>query len=127
MIQRQQSLWLLLSTVCAFLTFKLPFFAGAKDNPTSGGAAYIDAGSNFFLLVFTGASLLLSLITIFLFKDRKLQLKLCLTGLGISVLIIIFYFTEMRKWAIALLRFLHSEFQPVTLWPQGASGRMKNW
>jgi hypothetical protein len=104
MIQRQQSLWLLLSTVCAFLTFKLPFFAGAKDNPTSGGAAYIDAGSSFFLLVFTGASLLLSLITIFLYKDRKLQLKLCLTGIGISVVIIIFYFTEMRKLpgAIAL-------------------------
>ena len=106
MIQRQQSLWLLLSTICAFLSFKLPFFAGARENVagTAGGAVYIDAGSSFFLLVLTGACMLVSLITIFLFKDRKLQLKLCFTGIGLSILLIIFYFVEIKTLpgAIAL-------------------------
>lgn len=104
MIQRQQSLWLLLSAICGFLSFKLPFFAGARETANSGGAAYLNAGSTFFLVVLSGGSILLSLITIFLYKDRKLQLKLCLTGIGVSVLIIILYFVEMRKLpgAIAL-------------------------
>ncbi len=106
MIQRQQSLWLLVSTICAFLTFKFPFFAGAKENAaaTVGEAFYVDAGSNLFLLVLTGASMLLSFIAIFLYKDRKLQLKLTLTGIGVSLLILILYFVAIKSkpGAIAL-------------------------
>jgi hypothetical protein len=85
-----------LSTICGFLSFKLPFFAGAKETPTSGGAAYVDAGSSFFLIVLTAGSIILSLVTIFLFKDRKLQLKLCFAGIVASVLIVIFYFVEIK-------------------------------
>jgi hypothetical protein len=104
MIQRQQSLWLLLSTICGILSFKLPFFAGARETATSGGAAYIDAGSTFFLIVLTAASIILSLATIFLYKDRKLQLRLCFGGIAISVLIVILYFVEIKNLpgAIAL-------------------------
>jgi Domain of unknown function (DUF4293) len=96
MIQRQQSLWLLLSTICGFLTFKLPFFAGGKDTPTSGGTTWVQAGSSFFLIVLTAGCIILSLATIFLYKDRKLQLKLCYAGIAASVLIIIFYFVEIK-------------------------------
>jgi heme/copper-type cytochrome/quinol oxidase subunit 4 len=96
MIQRQQSLWLLLSTVCSFLSFKFPFYSG---NLKDGTFAELEGGSTFFLLIFTGISLLLSLITIFLYKDRKLQLKLALGGAVLSVLILIIYFMEMRSYA----------------------------
>lgn len=104
MIQRQQSLWLLLAAVCGFLSFKMPFFAGANETATSGGAAYVDAGSSFFLIVLTAASILLSLITIFMYKNRKLQVKLALAGLIISVISIILYFVEIKNLpgAIAL-------------------------
>ncbi len=61
-------------------------------------AAELDGGSSFFLVVLTGASLLLALITIFLFKDRKLQLKLCFAGIAVAVLTLIIYFAEMRKF-----------------------------
>jgi hypothetical protein len=97
MIQRQQSLWLLLSTVCSFLSFKLPFFETTIQTESSGQTSSLDAGSNFFLLVLTGGSLLLSLITIFLYKDRKLQLRLCYAGMAVSLLIIILFFVAMRK------------------------------
>ena len=97
MIQRQQSLWLLLSTVCAFLSYKLPFFSGTKQVNDMTQKAILDGGSSFFLLVLTGISLALSLITIFLYKDRKLQLKLCYGGIALSVLIIVIYFVEMGK------------------------------
>jgi Domain of unknown function (DUF4293) len=107
MIQRQQSLWLLLSTLGAFLSFELPFFSGAQLANNSGKAAFLTAGSTFFLMALTGASILLSVITLFLYKDRKLQLKLCLTGIGLSILILVLYFVEMKKisgsislWAI---------------------------
>ena len=97
MIQRQQSLWLLLSTICAFLSYKLPFFSGTKQINDHMEKAILDGGSSFFLLVLTGASLLLSLTAIFMFKDRKLQLKLCFAGIGLSVLILVLYFVEMKK------------------------------
>jgi len=98
MIQRQQSLWLLLSTISSFLCFKLPFYNGTKIINNLITSAELDGGSTFFLLVLTGASLILSLVTIFLFKDRKLQLKLCIAGAGISLLTLILYFVEMKKF-----------------------------
>jgi hypothetical protein len=98
MIQRQQSLWLLLSTISAFLSFQLPFYTGTTKVNNMVTADDLDGGSKFFLLIFTGASLILSLITIFLFKDRKLQLKLSLVGAVLSILILVVYFIEMKKF-----------------------------
>jgi hypothetical protein len=98
MIQRQQSLWLLLSTICSFLSFQLPFYNGTKKVNELVASAELDGGSTFFLVVFTGASLILSLVAIFLFKDRKLQLRLCFAGGGTSLLTLIFYFVEMKKF-----------------------------
>ena len=98
MIQRQQTLWLVLSGICAFLSYKFPFFSGIKEGAKNlTEKAILDGGSSFFLLVLTGISLVLSLITIFLYKDRKLQLKLCVAGIILSILILIIYFSEMRK------------------------------
>lgn len=98
MIQRQQSLWLLLATVSAFLSYKLPFFSGTRQGVKNlTEKAILDGGSSFFLLIITGISLIISFITIFMFKDRKLQLKLCITGLTLSVLLLVIYFNEMSK------------------------------
>ena len=98
MIQRQQSLWLLLSTICAFLSYKFSFFSGTKEGVKNlTEKAILDGGSTFFLLIVTGISLVLSLITIFLYKDRKLQLKLCIAGIILSILLLAIYFNEMRK------------------------------
>jgi len=98
MIQRQQSLWLLLSTISSFLSFKLPFYTGTKKIDNVISAAQLDGGSDFFLIVLTGATLILSLVTIFLFKDRKLQLKLCIAGAAGALLILILYFSAIGKF-----------------------------
>ena len=97
MIQRQQTLWLLLSAICALLSYWLPFYSGTKEGVV--GTAFLNGGSTFLLLVFTGLSTALALFTIFLYKDRKTQFRLCLAGIVISVLIIIFYFTAMKKFS----------------------------
>jgi len=98
MIQRLQSLWLLLAAISAFLSFKLPFFSGTKEGVKNlTEKAIIDGGSTLFLLIATGAALIIALITIFLFKDRKLQLRLCVVGIVISLLMIFLYYNEIRK------------------------------
>lgn len=104
MIQRQQSLWLLLSALCGFLSFKLPFFTGAKPTPVTNGtsAVWVDAGSNFLLIVLTAGLIILALATIFLYKDRKLQLKLCYAGIGAAALTLILYFVEIKGLAGAI-------------------------
>jgi hypothetical protein len=96
MIQRQQTLWLLLATVCAILSFTMSFYTGTElDNANSH--VIVDAASSLFLILFTGASMILSLVTIFLFKDRKLQIRLCLVGLALSILILLFYYLEIKN------------------------------
>ncbi|HEY6063969.1 MAG TPA: DUF4293 family protein, partial [Chitinophagaceae bacterium] len=67
MIQRQQTLWLLLALVAALLSFMFPFVVGDEMQKNLSSRKVVDAGSNFFLLVLTGASLILSTIIIFLF------------------------------------------------------------
>ena len=98
MIQRQQTLWLILATACAFFSFEWPFFTGTKlVNPAE--RVVLDAASNLFLILFTGASLVLSLVAIFFFKDRKLQSRLCLIGVALSFLILLLYYLEIKKLA----------------------------
>ena len=99
MIQRQQSLWLLLSTVGSILSFTFPFYNGTIKPGEANQAPFIDAGDNFFLLILTGATTLLSVITIFLFKDRKFQLKMAFAGIVLSLLVIIMYFVAMKRFA----------------------------
>ena len=95
MIQRQQSLWLLLSTIAAVLSYLFPFFTGQLKD---GKYSQLNASTNFLLMILTGISIALSLITIFLYKDRKLQLRLCLTGVAFSILILIIYFIQTKKF-----------------------------
>lgn len=99
MIQRQQTLWLLLSTIAAILSFMFPFVTGRElvEKTQMERIADVDAGSNFFLLVLTGASIILSSVIIFLFKNRKQQMLLCLAGILLSALIIVLYILQMNK------------------------------
>ena len=99
MIQRQQTLWLLLATVAAILSFMFPFVTGMElvDKTAMEKTAEIVAGSNFFILLLTIASIIISIITIFLFKNRKQQLWLCLLGILISGLIIFLYIIQLNK------------------------------
>ena len=99
MIQRRQSLWLLLSTIAAILSFLFPFVVGGEivGKSTAPVTMPVDAGSKFPLLILTGASLILSTVIIFLFKNRKQQMQLCLLGLLLAVLIIVLYILQMNK------------------------------
>lgn len=96
MIQRQQTLWLLLATAAALLSFMFPFVTGKGIEKGVEVDKIVKADSNFLLLILTGASLVLSAGTIFLYKDRKLQMKLCLLGLLLAAVIIVLYILQMN-------------------------------
>ena len=99
MIQRQQTLWLLLAAVCSVLSFLYPVYTGQKLGDSNIVMFdQLTAGSRFFLLALTGASVLASAIAIFLFKDRKTQVKLSIAGIVIAVILLILYFTEIKQF-----------------------------
>jgi len=99
MIQRQQSLWLLLSAVASFLSFKFPFYTGNIVESNLSRFEELDGASNLFLLVLTGASLLIAAVTIFMFKDRKTQARLAIAGIVISVGLLAVYFAQLKKFS----------------------------
>ena len=99
MIQRQQSLWLLLSAVASFLSFRFPFYTGNIVENNLSRFEELDGASNFFLLVLTGASLLIATVTIFMFKDRKTQARLTIAGIVISVGLLAVYFAQLKKFS----------------------------
>jgi hypothetical protein len=83
MIQRIQTLWLLLAGISTQLTLKFPFLAGQKD----GVAFSLNTTGEFYLLILTVAITLPAFIAIFLYKNRKLQMKITAIGFFLSLLL----------------------------------------
>jgi hypothetical protein len=99
MIQRIQTIWLFLSALCAAFTYKFPFYTGNKlPISLTGEQTKLVASSNFLLLIFTAVLIVGTVIIIFLYKNRKQQLWLTITALVISIINIIIYFMELKKF-----------------------------
>jgi drug/metabolite transporter (DMT)-like permease len=96
MIQRIQTLWLLLASICAFASVKLPFYFGSIEVP--GPTVTITPYDNFMLLVFVIATALMALVSIFLFSNRSLQIKICIVGLVLSLANLMHYFLYMKNF-----------------------------
>lgn len=97
MIQRIQSIWLLLAAVCAFIGFKFSFYSGAfveTGNPET--YVKVTGTSSIPLIIGTTAVGVLALITIFLYKNRPLQLKLSLAGIAFQAILIFLYYNETK-------------------------------
>jgi len=95
MIQRIQSVWLLLAAVCTGLSFKLPFYIG--DLPTEK-THQLTAVDNLFIVALTAIVMLLSFTIIFLFKKRVLQLRLSILGILLEALLIVLYYLKVKEF-----------------------------
>jgi membrane-associated HD superfamily phosphohydrolase len=99
MIQRIQTVWLFLAALFAALSYKFPFYSGniiTKENTQQ--YEKLVASSNFLVLIFT-AGLIAGLIAIiFMYKNRKQQIGLTAAATGLSIINIILYFTELKKF-----------------------------
>ncbi|MBL0182571.1 MAG: DUF4293 domain-containing protein [Chitinophagaceae bacterium] len=101
MIQRIQSLWLLLASACAFASYKFPYYSGTNQK---GVADYqLNATESFPLIIVTGIIAVLALFLVFLFKKRTLQLRLCLLGIVLEALLIFLYYREVKTFSAGTL------------------------
>lgn len=95
MIQRKQSLWLLLAAICGFVYTQVPMYtATLADNVIK---RYLPTES-LLLFALTIATVGLALVTIFLFKNRPLQLKLSLLGILLASGIIALEVWQIEKF-----------------------------
>jgi len=101
MIQRIQSLWLLLASACAFASYKFPYYSGTNQKGVAG--YQLNATENFPLIVVTGIIAVLALFLIFLFKKRTLQLRLSLLGIVLEALLIFLYYREVKTFSAGTL------------------------
>ena len=98
MIQRIQTIWLLLAAAAAFLTLKLSFYSGNKLVNNQKQFLHLTANENLLLTILSVAVGIAALIIIFLYKDRKMQLRLTIVTLLLSIVNIILYFSAIKNY-----------------------------
>lgn len=91
MIQRIQSIWLLIVALTAFATYTLKLYSGQLPDGTVRDFLLAD---NFLLVILIIALGVLAILCIFLFKNRKLQFRLSVLGVIFSI---VFLFIEYLK------------------------------
>lgn len=100
MIQRIQSIWLLLAAAAAFLTLKFSFYSGNKLVASTNTEVYqlLTARSNIMITIISAGVGLAALIGIFLYKNRKQQFRIVLIALLAGIVNIVLFFLETRKF-----------------------------
>ena len=121
MIQRIQTLYLFLTTILPLLLIKIKTLKFISGNGTEYYLRFkglYSAGSDltatlikpaWIIAVLIVGTSLTSLLTIFLFRKRKLQISLCVIGLVLSaghIVAIVFYYSQ-------LIRVYNAVFIPV--------------
>ena len=91
MIQRIQSLWLLIVALTAFATYTLTLYIGKLAD---GSERTFMLADNFLLVIIIILLGALAIVCIFLFKNRKLQFRLSVLGVLFSIA---FLFIEYLK------------------------------
>jgi hypothetical protein len=110
MIQRIQTLWLLLAAIFAAVTFRFPFFTGETMVDNMATTVDLNAQTTIWLSIITVLTGAVAFVNIFLFDNRKLQLKLCYLGIFLTVILLVMYFLAMSdftKGSIALWCLFH--------------------
>jgi hypothetical protein len=98
MIQRLQSLWLLVASAATFSTLKLSFFSGNIMVNAVKEYQRFTALNHLLLTIFTVLVAAGSLITIFLFKDRKKQFRIVAALLILSIVNLIIDYTQTKNF-----------------------------
>lgn len=98
MIQRIQSIWLLLAGVLGLTSLKTSFFSGHRINDVTKTMFFATGTYNIFLIVCTTAAAFASLIAIFLYKNRKLQLRLTTGSVLLSIGTILLYLWQKQSF-----------------------------
>ena len=110
MIQRIQTIWLLLASICVFLTLKFSTYVGTNKDliPSS----FLNGIATLPLIFVTLAVGILSFITIFLYKNRKPQLRLTILAVLLEAGLLFLYYKEIQtfigKGTFSITAILHA-------------------
>jgi hypothetical protein len=109
MIQRVQTLWMILAAVAVFLTMKFSFYSGILASPNEintatttvldNGFHFLRATDNFLILILTSALGTGIIINIFLFKHRSIQMRIIIIAIIVECLIVFLYFRETGHYS----------------------------
>lgn len=97
MLQRIQTIWLILAAVCGFATLKTSFYIGSVATEP---ASHLTAMSNIWLMILTIVSATIAVVSIFMYKNRPLQIKLVLATITLSIIILILYYTQTQQYTV---------------------------
>ena len=95
MIQRIQSLWLLLTAGCSAGAILLPFYAG---NTSDNLYRQLNGQSHFHLLILCVAVGISSLTSVFLYKTRKRQMQVVLLAMILQLLNIFLFIQKANAF-----------------------------
>jgi hypothetical protein len=95
MLQRTQSIWLLAAAVCSFITLKFEFYAGTDANNI---AKQLTSQYNLLFIMLAAGTGIASLITIFLYKQRKLQMRITGFTLTAAAIFITLLFLKLKDF-----------------------------
>lgn len=98
MLQRIQTIWLLLVSGLAFASLKLSFFSGNILVDNIKQFQSFTAMSHLLIMILTVGVGIASLITVFLFGNRQLQIKICFGVLAVALLNILLYYLQTRNF-----------------------------
>jgi hypothetical protein len=116
MIQRVQTIWLLLAAIAGFLLTRVPLYEG-----TLAGESIKKhfASESLLLLAVAIIAALSALIAVFLFKNRSVQMKLTLLGMLASVAFIALEVMQAEQFGktagILKLSYLWGALLPVAM------------
>ncbi|MFZ1799022.1 MAG: DUF4293 domain-containing protein [Chitinophagaceae bacterium] len=97
MIQRIQTLWLLIASACGFCTLNFPFYSGNLVENSQKVFSELSGKTTIPLIILTVAVAVAALICVFLFKDRKMQLRITVATLVVSIGLILLYFSVIKS------------------------------
>lgn len=98
MIQRIQTVWLLLAAVFAAVTFQFPFYVGDYKLDDIPATVNLDADFDIWITLLTVITGGLAFVNIFFFGNRKLQLRLSVLGILLSIGVLVLYFLQIENF-----------------------------
>jgi hypothetical protein len=98
MIQRIQTLWLVIASALAFITLKTSFFSGNILVDNVKQFQRFTAMGHMLLMILTVVVGLGSLIAVCLYKDRKLQMRVVSAAMVLSILNLVIYYFQTKNF-----------------------------
>jgi len=97
MIQRIQTIWLLLAGIAALLTIQFPFYSGIND-PLVTYHELTALNGGIVIMLATLLIAVLAFVCLALFKNRTTQLRLCVAAIIVEAVLIILYYKQVTTF-----------------------------